>query len=224
MVYVPSCKEEEQFLRNYDSSKYQNPALAADTALFAIDGDKLKILLIKRGGFPYKDCWALPGGFVNIDEDIADAAKRELVEETGIDVPYIEQAAVWGKPGRDPRQRVITVSFVAMVELDAVKAKAGDDASQAEWFAISDYQKRVGDTDTRIAFVLDGFERISAQVSYPNDRIQEVSYVESGGLAFDHAESIAVSIGLLKRRANIIAPLCLDKEKAACAAKVILEL
>lgn len=67
MTYKPSGKDEETFLKNYDAGKYQNPAVAADTALFAADGKNIKLLLIKRGGYPYKGCWALPGGFVNID-------------------------------------------------------------------------------------------------------------------------------------------------------------
>ena len=224
MAYVPSSKKEADFLANFDGLIYQNPALAADTALFAVDGELLKILLIQRGGYPYKGCWALPGGFVDIDEDIANAAKRELKEETGIDVPYVEQAAVWGKPERDPRQRVVTVSFVAIAWLGSAKAKAGDDAAQAEWFAISGYSKRVGKTETRISYVLDGAEEISAQVNYPNERIQEIVCESGGGLAFDHAESIAVSIELLKRRADEIAGLSLHKEKAAHAAKLIYNL
>ena len=80
MTYIPSSSEEVVFLKNYDASKYQTPAIAADTALFVIDGSALKLLLIRRGNYPYKGCWALPGGFVDIDEEIAAAAKRELFE------------------------------------------------------------------------------------------------------------------------------------------------
>jgi 8-oxo-dGTP diphosphatase len=224
MTYKPSSKQEEQFLKSYDASEYQNPALAADVALFAVDDAQLKLLLIERGGFPYKGCWALPGGFVNIDEDIADAAKRELMEETGIGVPYIEQAAVWGKPNRDPRQRVVTVSFIALADFGAIKAKAGDDAAAAEWFTITEYAKSIGKIDTRISYTLVGTANISADVGFVNERIQEITAEKSGGLAFDHAESIAVSIELLKKRAEIIAPLCLNKEKAADAVGAILKL
>ncbi|MBT3319341.1 MAG: NUDIX hydrolase [Clostridia bacterium] len=222
MPYKPSGKEETKFLENYDASKYEKPSLAADVALFAVDSGSLKLLLIERGGFPYKGYWALPGGFVDIDEDIADAAKRELNEETGIDVSYLEQAAVWGKPNRDPRQRVITVSFVALVELDSVKAKAGDDASQAEWFAITDYKKSVGETDTRVTYTLRGKTNITAEVVFPNNRIQEITAEESGGLAFDHAESIAVSVELLKRRAAEIAQFSLEKRQREQAVRVVL--
>jgi len=219
MAYIPSSVHEADFLKNYDSSKYQNPAAAADTALFAVKNGSLHILLIERGGYPYKGCWALPGGFVNIDEDIADSAIRELKEETGLDAEYLEQAAVWGQPGRDPRQRVITVSFIALAEYS--EPSAGDDAAKAQWFKVSAYKKSTGDKKTNIAFVLSGEKEISAQVCFPNEKIQQINCIKSGGLAFDHAESIATSIERLIQRADIIADSSLSKQKAANAAKVI---
>lgn len=221
MTYIPSGKEEAEALKNYDPTKYQNPGVAADTALFAVDGDKLKLLLIKRGGYPYKDCWALPGGFVDINEDISDAAKRELLEETSIRVEYLERAAVWGKPDRDPRARVITVSYIALIDFESTKPIAGDDASQVDWFSITDYIKNVADSSTQISYTLDGPQKFSAIVCFPNERIQEITAIKSGGLAFDHAESIATSIELLKKRVDVIALRSLGKEKAAEAAKII---
>lgn len=220
MTYKPSCKEEAEFLKNFDPTKYQNPGVAADTALFAVREDELYILLIERGGYPYKGCWALPGGFVNMDEDLADSAKRELLEETGISVEYLERATVWGKPDRDPRQRVITVSFIGLIDFDDANAAAGDDAAKAEWFKIMSYKKTVGER-TSIDFTLLGPDQISASVSYPNERIQEVVCEQSGGLAFDHAESIATSIELLKERVDIIVEMSLDKHKASSAAEII---
>ncbi len=221
MQYFPSSKQEEEFLKNFDPSKYQNPAVAADTALFCAKADGLFILLIERGGWPYKGCWALPGGFVNIDEDLADSAKRELKEETDIDIDVLEQAAVWGRPDRDPRQRVITVSFIALIDEENMNAKAGDDAGKAEWFRISAYKKTVGSEETQIDFSLSGPIEISASVKFPNQQIQKISCLQSGGLAFDHAESIALSTELLKSRAEIITEKSLGKQKAANAAKSI---
>ncbi len=220
MTYIPSGKEEAVFLAKYDSSAYEKPSVAADIAIFAVDNWQLKILLIRRGGFPYKGCWALPGGFVDIDEDIIVAAKRELKEETGIEAPYVEQAAVWGRPGRDPRQRVITVSYIGVVDPLLAHEAAGDDAAEARWFIISQYKKSVGETETLISYTLVGNMEIEAQVMYPNDRLQEMSLI-SGGLAFDHAESIAVSVEILKSRSDIIVPLSLQKEKAHCALEII---
>jgi ADP-ribose pyrophosphatase YjhB (NUDIX family) len=224
MEYIPSCKEEEEFLENFDPSKYQNPAVAADTALFCVKDNSLFVLLIERGGYPYKGCWALPGGFVNIDEDLPSSARRELKEETNLDIEYIEQAAVWGRPDRDPRQRVITVSFIALTDEENMNATAGDDAGKAEWFKISDYKKEIGEKETTISYSLLGSHEISASVFFPNGRIREVTRFNGGGLAFDHAESIALSTELLKSRSDFIAMQSLDKQKAATAAKVILDL
>lgn len=200
MAYIPSGKEEEQFLQNYDPSKYQNPAVAADTALFAVDGDSIKILLIKRGNYPYKDCWALPGGFVDIDEDIAASAKRELLEETGLKDIYCEQAFVWGSPDRDPRARIITVSYIALADYNQLNAKAGDDAAEAEWFTLDEYKKYDAEGNTYISYTLSGIETLSPAVVYPTGRIQEINRIKSGKLAFDHAESIAYSFECLKQR------------------------
>lgn len=200
MAYIPSCKDEELFLKNYDASKYQNPAVAADTALFALDGSVVRILLIKRGGYPYKGCWALPGGFVNIDEDIKDSAARELFEETGIKDVYSEQAFVWGSADRDPRARVITVSYIALADYSKLCAKAGDDAAEAKWFSIDNYTKKEQNGIASISYTLCAGEALSAIVSYPTGRIQQISRKQSGGLAFDHAESIAYSFECLKSR------------------------
>ncbi len=202
MAYIPSSSEEEQFIKNYDPSKYKNPAVAADTALFALDGDALKLLLIKRGGYPYKDRWALPGGFVDIDEDIKDSAARELLEETGVDGLYLEQAFVWGRPDRDPRSRVITVSYISLADFASIKPKAGDDAALAEWFAIKEYNITEKDSFTYIDYALEGPETLKPSVKFPSGRIQQISCVDAGGLAFDHPESIVYSFELLKRKAK----------------------
>lgn len=201
MPYVPSCEEEATFLSNFDPSKYKNPAVAADTALFAADGDALKLLLIRRGGYPYKGRWALPGGFVNIDEDVRLSAQRELLEETGVSGIYIEQAFVWAQPDRDPRQRVITVSYIGLAPFEKLRAVAGDDAAQAEWFAIQDYEETELNGVVTAHYTLSGTETLHPVVSYPSGRMQEISRVQSGGLAFDHAESIAFSLNTLRERA-----------------------
>jgi len=200
MTYIPSSPEEKKFLEEFDPSQYQNPAVAADTALFAADGNTLKVLLIRRGGYPYKGRWALPGGFVDIDEDIRDSAVRELEEETGLTDIYIEQAFVWGKPDRDPRQRVITVSYIALADYAALDAKAGDDAAEAEWFALTDWHMSETDDAVRISYKLVGDETLSPVVEYPKGRMQDIVRIDDGGLAFDHAESVAYSFMCLKQR------------------------
>lgn len=200
MIYVPSCLEEELFIKNYDASKYKNPAVAADTAVFALDGESLKLLLIRRGCYPYKGKWALPGGFIDISEDIKTAASRELFEEAGISCPYSEQVFVWDAPDRDPRQRVITVSYVSLIDFQSVSPKAGDDASEAGWFEITEYKKYDKEGFTNIEYRLSGPEILTPIIKFPSGRIQQIERVESGGLAFDHPESVVYSYEYLKRR------------------------
>lgn len=200
MPYVPSSPDEEQFLKNYDPTKYRNPGVAADIALFAVDEVGLSILLIKRGAYPYKGCWALPGGFVNLDEDILDSAMRELEEETGLVSPYIEQVFVWGRPDRDPRDRVITVSFAGLADRSQVQAHAGDDAAEAEWFRLSDYVSEEKDGAVETSYTLTGPETLYPIVTWPVGQMQRIAPVQSGGLAFDHAESIAYSYEYIRRR------------------------
>ena len=115
--------------------KYPHPALTVDCVIFGFDGDKLNVLLVERGLEPYKGMWALPGGFVNIDETVEDAARRELMEETGIADMFLEQFRVFSAVHRDPRERVVTVAFLTLVSQDKCgKPRAGTDASLALWF------------------------------------------------------------------------------------------
>lgn len=114
---------------------YPHPAVTADCVIFGYDRGVLKILLVERGIDPYKGCWALPGGFMNIDETITECALRELREETGLECADIEQVGVFSSLGRDPRERVITVAHYALVRLSEVRA--GDDASRAQWFELA---------------------------------------------------------------------------------------
>ncbi len=110
--------------------------VTVDIVMFTIKDDKLKILLIKRNIEPFKGRWALPGGFVRIDESLEDAAKRELQEETGVKDVYLEQLYSFGEPKRDPRGRVITVSYFALIDSNKIKLSASTDVSEARWFNI----------------------------------------------------------------------------------------
>lgn len=115
--------------------KYPHPAVTADCIVFNKDHGILSLLLIKRKNEPYKDCWAFPGGFINIEESAEDAAKRELKEETGLDVLNLHQLRAYSDPNRDPRERVITIAFIAISEKKDVKGN--DDAVEAGWFSIN---------------------------------------------------------------------------------------
>ena len=115
--------------------KYPHPAVTTDCVIFGFDGTNLKVLLVERGIEPYKGKWALPGGFLRMDEDAEQGARRELQEETGLETAYIKQFQTFTTPDRDPRERVITIAFYALVRLQEVKG--GDDAARAEWFDLT---------------------------------------------------------------------------------------
>ena len=116
--------------------EYPRPALTVDCVIFGMDSSSdLKVLLIQRGHEPYKDHWALPGGFVDMEEDLKNAALRELEEETGVKDVFIEQLYTFGAPGRDPRGRVVSVAYFALVNLDEHPVQASSDARNVNWFS-----------------------------------------------------------------------------------------
>jgi 8-oxo-dGTP diphosphatase len=120
------------------SYKYARPALAVDCVVFGLDDDDLKVLLIRRDIEPFQGRWALPGGFVHMDETVDEAAKRELVEETGVGRVFLEQLYTFSGLDRDPRERVVSVAYYALVNLSDHRVKAATDAREAAWFATSD--------------------------------------------------------------------------------------
>lgn len=116
---------------------YPKPSVTVDIVLFSFNRGELHVLLIKRNREPFKDHWALPGGFVNKNEKLEDAAARELFEETGLKGIYLEQLYTFGDPGRDPRGWTISVAYFAIVSTDlSNKIHAGDDAADAAWFDV----------------------------------------------------------------------------------------
>jgi len=128
--------------------EYERPALTTDCVVFGLDEEELKVLLIKRGIPPFKGKWALPGGFVRVGEDIEESAKRELAEETGLNNVYLEQLYTFGRPKRDPREHVVTISYFALVNLIDHPPTANTDAEHAAWFAIDDLPKLAFDHET----------------------------------------------------------------------------
>lgn len=115
--------------------KYPRPALTADCIVFARTESGIKVLLIQRGHYPCKGQWAFPGGFMNMDETTAEASRRELKEETGLDVDDVHQVGAYDKVDRDPRGRVITVAYYTVIA-GTREVKGGDDAARAEWFSL----------------------------------------------------------------------------------------
>lgn len=121
-----------------EEKKYHYPALTADLALIADDAaGRRHVLLIRRNNPPFKDCWALPGGFMEMDETLRACAVREFFEETGIpiDEEHLKFLMVADNPSRDPRGRVISAVYIATGRLDEFAPQAGDDAGDAQWFA-----------------------------------------------------------------------------------------
>ena len=119
---------------------YPRPAVTADIAIVTIE-DRPRVLLIQRKHDPFAGCWALPGGFVDANERLVDAAKRELKEETGVEDVEMEQLHAFGDPGRDPRGWTITIAYLARVRPDQVKPIAADDAAAVAWFSVDELPK-----------------------------------------------------------------------------------
>jgi len=118
--------------------EYPHPAVTADVVVFTFDNDTLKVLLIQRGRPPEEGEWAIPGGFVNIDESLKRAAWRELNEETGVHAAYLRQLGAFGHPDRDPRERIITVAYIALLPVDRLHIEAGSDAMDARLFGLQE--------------------------------------------------------------------------------------
>ena len=125
-------------MAGYDASKFERPSVTVDVILFTVKDDDLKVLLVKRNVEPFKDMWAIPGGFVKIEESLEDAAKRELLEETNVKDVYLEQLYTFGDPKRDPRTRVITAAYFALVNAEKFKLKASTDVKDVRWFSMFD--------------------------------------------------------------------------------------
>ena len=115
---------------------YPHPSVTTDVVIFTLRESDLHVLLIKRGHPPFEGMWAIPGGFVDIDESLEEAALRELEEEAGVRDVYLEQLYTFGDPGRDPRGRVITVAYFALVGADKIKPRATGEAEDVGWFSV----------------------------------------------------------------------------------------
>ena len=146
------------------SYEYPRPALAVDCVVFGLDENDLKVLLIQRRLQPFQHAWALPGGFVRLDETLDEAARRELSEEAGVTDVYLEQLYTFGAPlDRDPRERVVTVAYYALAKLSDHRIRAATDAMGVGWFALDDLPKLAFDHDS---IVESAHERLRGKVRY----------------------------------------------------------
>lgn len=216
---------EEEFLATYNPGEYERPSATVDMLVFTVADREtsnyrklpekaLKVLLIRRGGHPFKDQWALPGGFVRMTESLDEAARRELREETNVDDAYMEQLYTWGEVNRDPRMRVISTSYLSLVDSSRLTVSAGDDASDARWFTVTlRLAEERRDTDEH-GYALEQLYRLEAEdgdisltallrvrKTVEGRRMRtERTVMESKGFAFDHAEIIAYGVERLRSK------------------------
>ena len=199
---------EGEFLKDYDSSKFEKLSITTDILIFSVsDGVQenyrklnekhFSVLLIKRDNYPFKDKWCLPGGFVKIDESIDDAAVRILADETNLHNIYVEQLYTFGEVNRDPRMRIISSSYMALIDKNMLKDELVNNAS---WFNIS-----VLEDENEINVLLDnGDEQISFVIGKELKHLATDRYkynvLKNDKLAFDHAKVIAVGISRLKNK------------------------
>lgn len=182
----------ESFLASYSPNDYPRPSVTADIVLLSKKENKFKVLLIKRGGHPFLDYWALPGGFAEKDETVEETAKRELAEETSVKNIVLEELGLFSTPSRDPRTWTMTDVFFSVVNADELKPKAGDDAEDTKWFDIEvkDSKKQVtinfcnGNESFKIILNKKYIKGIT------RNKV-DFSTVINEGLAFDHGEIIA---------------------------------
>lgn len=214
---------EKEFLDRYQPKDYPRPSVTVDMLLFTVDSrmaegnvlpnQELKILLIKRKNHPYIESWALPGGFVDINENLDEAARRELKEETNIENVYMEQLYTWGEVARDPRMRVISVSYLALVQKEHCREQAGDDAADAAWFTVRKTKaEELSKTASTWLLSLENEEkqvRIQYLVTEKTEKNGVLKLVDSKvelcdesafRLAFDHAEIINKALDRIRNK------------------------
>ena len=231
MTYDINSSEEREYLENYNIEQFERPSVATDIVAFAVmqDGEQsnirklanreLKLLLVKRSQFPYKGAWALPGGFLRSGETIEETAKRELLEETGVENPFLHLAGVYSEAGRDPRGWIISNSFISLINAENCSLRADTDAWDAAWFCVklqSDNTSSDDSTSTTkmIKHTLTlSFDSASSDSNIKGDENIEIkaivsekstrkghnhvsSYqiIDSGELGFDHAKIIVRSL------------------------------
>lgn len=134
---------------------YPRPMVTVDCVVFGLDADRLQVLLIKRKNAPFQGRWALPGGYVDMDESPDEAARRELQEETGVGAVFLEQLYTFGEPGRDPRGRTISIAYYALVKMSDHAPTAGDDAGAAVWKDATAARRLAFDHDQILQMAID---------------------------------------------------------------------
>lgn len=196
---------EQEFLAQYRPGNYEKPSVTVDMLIFTLSKDSLRLLLIQRKKHPFIDSFALPGGFVNMQESLEESAYRELKEETGLENIYMEQLYTFGNPKRDPRMRVISVVYMALIPDKDLHIVAGDDAKEAIWFDVKLEQR-----DSYSLLSLSNLEFGVSSIYRVEESLRKVGYIENTSyrllhqsgeeLAFDHAKIITLAIERLRNK------------------------
>lgn len=188
---------EQEFLSSYNPGIYRHPSLTSDAVLLCNEKGEWQVLLIKRASHPYINYYALPGGFVNQDENTYQACLRELREETSVESIQISSLGTFSNPNRDPRDWVVTEAFIAFVDKQKISPMAGDDAKEAKWF---DFSWKIIENIINIQ-LKNCEETLEAEVYFDKtfsgfDYYYTFKILKNKGLAFDHASIL--SLALLK--------------------------
>ena len=199
---------EEEFLKDYDSSIFKKLSITTDILIFSVSDEetgnyrklsekKFSVLLVKRDTYPFKDMWCLPGGFVGYDEDLEDAAKRVLKNETNLDNIYIEQLYTFGSPNRDPRMRIVSTSYMSLIDKNKLDTKL---SKNADWFNIT----LLEDAKNIHATLDNGIDIINFVINkvLRDKTTDRYDYVveKNDKLAFDHPKTIVSGISRLKNK------------------------
>lgn len=203
---------EKEFLSSYSLSDYERPSVTADVVVFKMRPQRsdnfrkepknhLSLLLIRRGEHPFKDCWALPGGFLSPGETIEECALREVTEETSVTPASLMSVGLFSKPGRDPRGWIISNAFVSVLGESDDSQHSGDDASDARWFDVSFEPGEKGDYTLELRL---GKTILKAALREQTSSFGITSFeiIDSGKLAFDHAAIIAKALSALRNSAK----------------------
>lgn len=202
-------KNEEEFLKDYNPEEFDRLSLTTDIIIFSVssteaenyrktDKKNMSILLVKRDNYPFKDMWCLPGGFIEIDENLEDAPGRILKRETNLDNIYLEQLYTFGDVKRDPRMRVISTSYMALIDKNRLVGKLSENAS---WFDVILYEE----TNNIVDIVLSNGEiqiplKIEKKLREATTDRYSFHVLENKNLAFDHANVILVGLERLKNK------------------------
>ena len=198
---------EEEFIKNYDSSAFEKLSMTTDIIIFSVSDEevnnyrklskkKFSVLLVKRDDYPFKDKWCLPGGFIKIDEDLEEAPKRILANETNIHNIYLEQLYTFGSVNRDPRMRIVSTSYMALIDKNRLNDKLN---SSASWFNIEYYEENDIVNVTLIGEEIITFKIKKTLKDLTTDRYK-FEVIENDKLAFDHPLVILSGIERLKNK------------------------